>query len=156
MTDVKLVSEAAAGPVDRLVVQKQSRQLYMLVKGEILFSYSVVFGPRYGLGPKAVEGDLKTPEGLYFIEAKNPQSKYHRSYPNDIDKRFAKEQGKSAGSDIMIHGFPVAPVDGLVPQLVRQMHPNINWTRGCMAVTDSEIEEIFNVVGPSTPIEICP
>ena len=146
--------------VDRIVVQKSSRLLYMMANGKIIKSYSIAMGPQAENGPKEFEGDNKTPEGLYSIEFKNPKSNYYMalkvSYPNAKDLAYAKARNKKAGGFIMVHGFPVRPIDGLVPSEVKESHPLQDWTQGCMAVTDREIEEIYSYVQVATPIEICP
>lgn len=146
--------------VDRIVVQKSSRLLYLMSNGKIVKSYAIAMGPNSEKGPKEFEGDNKTPEGLYSIEFKNPKSNYYMalkvSYPNDQDLAYAKAQGKKAGGFIMVHGFPVRPIDGLIPSEVKDMHPAVYWTQGCMAVTDREIEEIYSYIQVKTPIEICP
>ena len=97
-------------------------------------------------GHKQFEGDGKTPEGTYYISHRNPKSRYHLSlgvsYPNDADRAYAKAAGKSAGGDIMVHGGP--------PRKTNKR----DWTAGCIAVTDREIEEIYAMVKPGTPIYI--
>ncbi len=105
-------------------------------------------------GHKTCEGDGKTPEGLYSISSKNPQSRYHLSlkisYPNQKDRESAKARGASPGGDIMIHGLPKAF------SWLGDSHILKNWTQGCIAVTNEEIEEIFAVIPVGTPIEIMP
>jgi murein L,D-transpeptidase YafK len=147
--------------VDRIVVQKEYKKLYLISGGRILKAYDIAMGPGAKLGPKTYEGDNKTPEGIYNVEFKNPNSKYYMalkvSYPNVRDIKYATEHDRNAGSFIMIHGFPVKAQDGLIPQIVKDVqHPIINWTQGCMAVTDREIEEIYSLVQEKTTIEICP
>ena len=104
--------------------------------------------------------DGRTPEGIYHVELKNAQSAYHKalrvSYPNERDKAFAKANGVNPGGDIMIHGFPSADTKDLQRYALSQTHPQVNWTQGCVAVTDKEIEEIFSLVAVNTTIEICP
>ncbi len=156
-----LSTASESNVADRIVVQKKYRKLYLMSHGAILRSYDIAMGPGAALGPKALEGDNKTPEGIYNVEFKNPKSRYYMalkvSYPNVKDIAYAESKDKSAGNYIMIHGFPTAAIDGLIPQIVKdQQHPKINWTRGCMAVTDREIEEIYSLVKEKTTIEICP
>lgn len=158
---LNLMSAPASSAADRIVVQKKYKKLYLINDGAIIKSYDIAMGPGAALGPKAFEGDNKTPEGIYNVEFKNPKSKYYMalkvSYPNSKDLNYAESLGKKAGNFIMIHGFPTAAIDGLIPQLVKDVqHPKINWTRGCMAVTDREIEEIYSLVKEKTTIEICP
>ncbi|CAE79907.1 L,D-transpeptidase family protein [Bdellovibrio bacteriovorus] len=140
--------------VERIVVSKDRKELYLISGETLLKVYPVAFG-RNPVGHKQFEGDNKTPEGLYSIDYKNPQSQYtkalHVSYPNKADVEFAKAQGKSAGGDIMIHGLPSEERKG---QAVGLIHP-MNWTQGCVAVTNPEIEEIYSLVKEKTLIEIC-
>lgn len=153
--DMSLVSDA-----DYIVVSKSRRLLYLLSHGRVVKAYDVAFGFGAKSGPKIQSGDGRTPEGLYSIESKNPASKYHLSlkisYPEQTDIDFALKNKVDPGSDIMIHGFPGGPVDGLDPDVVRQTHPAADWTRGCIAVTDHEIEEIFSLVKNQVSVEICP
>lgn len=104
------------------------------------------------LGHKQFEGDGKTPEGLYYIDRRNPDSRYHLSigisYPNPHDAVLASELGRSAGSDIFIHG---QGPEGRALSRLRQ-----DWTAGCIAVTDAEVEDIYAMVRDGTPIMITP
>ncbi|WII70641.1 L,D-transpeptidase family protein [Bdellovibrio sp. 22V] len=142
--------------VDRLLVSKDRREMYLMKDEVVLKTYKVAFGlqPR---GHKQFEGDNKTPEGIYYIDGKNPQSAYylslHVSYPNKSDVEFARSKGKSPGGDIMVHGFP-NPSRPDFRNFVQGFHP-YNWTAGCIAVTDSEMYEIYNIVDVGTVIEIC-
>ncbi len=159
MTDILQDSEATR--TDLIVVQKKYRKLYLMSKGRIIKSYPIAMGPAADKGPKEFEGDNKTPEGLYHIEFKNPKSNYYMalkvSYPNSNDIKYAKFKNQNPGGFIMVHGFPIKSIDGLIPETVKhQLHPEINWTQGCMAVTDREIEEIYSYVPEKTNIEICP
>jgi murein L,D-transpeptidase YafK len=167
MTGVRLLNSSnelvnqADLKADRIVVQKEYKKLYLMSQGFIIKSYDIAMGPGASLGPKAFEGDNKTPEGMYNVEFKNPNSKYYMalkvSYPNARDTSYALSQKRSAGGYIMIHGFPVAEQDGLIPEIVKNnLHPRVNWTQGCMAVTDREIEEIYSLVQEKVAIEICP
>jgi murein L,D-transpeptidase YafK len=142
-----------AGVADRIVVNKQERELLLLAGGETLKRYRVALGghPR---GHKTQQGDQRTPEGVYHIAARNPRSAYHRalriSYPNQRDQTQATRRGVSPGGDIMIHGLP----NGL--GWIGRFHRWLDWTAGCIAVTNSEIEEIWRAVPDGTPIEIKP
>lgn len=136
------------GPdVTQVQVHKADRKMYLLHDSEVLAEYdiSLGFAP---VGHKQFEGDGKTPEGAYFISHRNPKSYYHLSlgisYPNDADRAFAAENNKQAGGDIFIHGGPPRKVS------VR------DWTAGCIAVTDRQIETIYAMVKPGTPIFIMP
>lgn len=144
-------------PVTSVLIRKDIRRLYLLHFNTIIKSFPVALGIRPS-GHKQRKGDLRTPEGLYFINHKKDDSSYHLSlqisYPNAKDILEAKLKGVDPGGDIFIHGLPNEP--GLKKELLGGIHPLINWTLGCVAVTDPEIEEIFSRVQLGTPIEICP
>lgn len=131
--------------VTQVQVHKEARKLYLLHKGQVLKSYDIALGFA-PVGHKQFEGDGKTPEGLYFITHRNPGSAYHRSlgisYPNAKDRAAAAAAGKEPGGDIFIHGGPTGPIE------------QRDWTWGCIAVTDRQIEEIYAMVKPGTPIWI--
>ena len=138
-------------PVTQIVVNKSARQMLFLSGNTVIKSYNVGLGnePR---GHKQFSGDGKTPEGLYYIDRRNPDSRYHLSlgvsYPNVQDAAFALSQGQNAGGDIFIHGQgPEGKV--LAPQ-------KRDWTVGCIAVTDDEVEDIYAMVRDGTPILIAP
>lgn len=136
------------GPeVTQIQVSKADRKLYLFNNDRVLKSYDIGLGFA-PVGDKEFEGDGKTPEGAYFISYKNPDSQYHLSlkisYPNEADIAFAEAQGKSPGGDIVIHGGPVNPTN------------KRDWTWGCIAVTDREIEVIYSMVKEGTPIYILP
>jgi murein L,D-transpeptidase YafK len=146
--------KAEGHPIERIVVSKDRKELY-LVSGETLFrKYTVALGvfPR---GHKQFQGDRKTPEGIYSINGKNPNSKFHLSlgvsYPNKKDIAAAHALGKSTGGDIMVHGLPNP---GPMTDLIYDLHP-MNWTSGCIAVTNQEIEEIYSLVQVGALIETC-
>jgi murein L,D-transpeptidase YafK len=144
----------AAGTVaDRVVVWKSKRQLELYANGRLLKRYAVSLG-RNPVGPKLQEGDKRTPEGLYAVELHNPHSSFHLalkvSYPSPADRTAAAKRGFAPGSDIMIHGM----TNGL--GLIGRFHRRVDWTAGCIAVTNSEIEEIYRAVPDGTPIEIHP
>ncbi|TLM66319.1 MAG: tetratricopeptide repeat protein [Deltaproteobacteria bacterium] len=144
---------ALTGPVDRILIEKKARLLKLISKGEVIKSYRVALGGNPE-GAKDRQGDNKTPEGMYFIDAKNRDSRYHLSlhisYPNEQDRLRARELGVSPGGDIMIHGIG----NGL--SWVGGAHADIDWTKGCIAVTDGEIEEIDGLAPVGTPVEIRP
>ena len=133
--------------VDLIVVWKSKRRLTLFKNQKPLKSYFIRLGfdP---IGPKRKEGDGRTPEGSYRITHKNPSSAFHKSlgisYPNENDKLLAKQYGVSPGKDIFIHGGPKNLFT----------HIFFDWTEGCIAVTDSEIDEIYNAVLINTPIYI--
>jgi murein L,D-transpeptidase YafK len=138
---------------DRIVVAKAAREMVLLANGQVLKTYQVALG-RNPVGPKEMEGDRKTPEGTYVIDFRNPKSAYHRalhiSYPSPDDLRRASENGVSPGGDIMIHGLRKGA------EWAGADHRYFDWTKGCIAVTNEEIEEIWRVVLDGTPIEIRP
>lgn len=139
--------------VDRILVEKSNRRLMLISQGEVLKSYKIALGGD-PVGPKERKGDNKTPEGIYFINGRNRDSRFHLSlrisYPNEKDKKRAKELGVSPGGDIMIHGIK----NGF--SWVGDAHSGIDWTKGCIAVTDEEIEEIDKAAPNGTVVEIRP
>ncbi len=140
-------------PADKVLIEKKERRLTLLSKGEVIKSYKIALGGN-PVGPKERQGDNKTPEGTYTIDSRNRNSGYHLSlhisYPNDKDKMRAKELGVSPGGDIMIHGIK----NGL--SWIGTLHAEIDWTKGCIAVTDQEMEEIYRLVPNGTIVEIRP
>ena len=141
------------------MISKDRHKLYLLSEGRIVNEYKVSFGFGYKQGAKFKEGDGRTPEGMYSVAFKNSNSKFHMalkvSYPNKNDILVAQKLNESPGSDIMIHGLPGSMIDNLIPSVIQRIHTLIDWTQGCIAVTDPEIEEIFSLVQEKTPIEIC-
>lgn len=134
---------------DFVLVDKSDRTLTLYAAGRLVRTYGgLQFGDR-PQGHKRFEGDEKTPEGRYTIDARNPNSAFHLSlrisYPNAADRAFAASQGRSPGGDIFIHGQPNGLTAGRVPG---------DWTDGCIAVTNAEIEELWGAVADGTPIEI--
>ncbi|MHC1741879.1 MAG: murein L,D-transpeptidase family protein [Syntrophobacteraceae bacterium] len=138
---------------DRVVVEKSARRLTLLQQGAPVRAYSIALG-RSPLGHKEREGDGRTPEGLYRIDSVKLDSAYHRalhiSYPDARDAEAARKKGCSPGGAIMIHGIR----NGL--GWVGRLHRLVDWTAGCIAVTDREIEELWRAVPVGTPIEIKP
>lgn len=135
------------GPeVTRVVVYKQMRRMYLLHDNTVLRSYRIGLGFAPN-GDKQISGDGRTPEGHYLIDRRNPDSKYHLSigidYPNEADIAEAEALGKDPGGDIFIHGQGRG-FSFLIP----------DWTWGCIAVTNDEIEEIYAMVRDGTPISI--
>lgn len=135
-------------PVTAVVVQKANRKLFLLDGNQVLKQYDMQLGGD-PIGPKQFEGDMKTPEGQYFISHRNPNSRYYLSlgisYPNDKDRAFAEAAGKPPGGDIFIHGQdPKAKAKGG------------DWTAGCIAITDREMEQVYAMVRPGTPIFLYP
>jgi murein L,D-transpeptidase YafK len=146
-------SSASISEVDKVVVIKKERLLELYRNGEIVKTYRVALG-RHPVGPKVCAGDDRTPEGTYYLNWRNAHSKFHRSlhisYPNAEDRLKAKALGLSPGSDIMIHGLPKGYGD------LGEWHRTLDWTKGCIAVTNSEIDEIWKLVPDGTPIVIKP
>lgn len=138
---------------DSIVVEKAKRTLTLYYLGRPVRRYLVALGT-HPVGPKVEQGDGRTPEGLYHIELHNPDSKYHLSlkvsYPNASDVAAAAARGVSTGGDIMIHGLPKAFED------YGAKHRQWDWTSGCIAVTNDEIEEIWSAVGDGVSIQIKP
>jgi murein L,D-transpeptidase YafK len=144
---------APSGVADRVVVEKAQRKLTLYRAGRPLKTYEVALG-RNPIGHKEREGDGRTPEGMYRIDFHKRNSSFHRalhvSYPNVTDRARALAQGVSPGGDIMIHGLPKAFAT------VGSAHRLHDWTEGCVAVTNSEIEEIWAAVPDGTPIDLRP
>ncbi|MCI2400038.1 L,D-transpeptidase family protein [Aliiroseovarius subalbicans] len=142
-------SKTYRGPaVTRVIVLKEERKLFLMHGNTAIKSYDVELGfaPE---GDKSFEGDGRTPEGRYYIDRRNPNSLFHRSlgisYPNPQDRAIASSKGRSAGGDIFIHGGR-RPIDPKGP----------DWTAGCIAVENREIETIYAMVRTGTPIDIYP
>ena len=138
---------------DRIVIRKSARTLSVFRNGHEMKTYRVALGAQ-PVGPKEQEGDMKTPEGLYTIDYRNPHSDYHLalhiSYPRPEDVRRAAARGVSAGCDIMIHGLPNG--DGSRAA----SYQGKDWTAGCIALTDAEIEELWRITPDGVPVEIVP
>ena len=143
----------AGTTIDRIVVEKSARRLSVFRNGNQIKTYRIALG-RSPLGAKQEEGDMKTPEGIYKIDGRNPQSSFHLalhvSYPSDEDDKRAAAHGVSAGFDIMIHGIQNGR------GWIGAFHRWSDWTAGCIAVTDEEIEELWRVTPDGTTIEIRP
>jgi len=138
---------------DSILILKREHMLELLSAGKVIRTYRVALG-RGGLAPKAREGDARTPEGHYIIDSKNAKSAYYRalhvSYPDSEDRKRAAALGLNPGGAIMIHGLP----NGM--GWLGASHRLYDWTLGCIAVTDNEIDEIWNLVPVGTPVEIRP
>ncbi|ENV66088.1 Uncharacterized protein conserved in bacteria [Acinetobacter junii] len=144
-------------PVTTIEVFKQQRQLKLKHHDQVIRSYPIRLGFN-PMGHKQFEGDGKTPEGTYTIDWRNPQSAYykslHISYPNPNDLAYAKQRQKSAGGDVMIHGTVPTPVRSF-PASSTYM-PRKDWTLGCIAVTNADMDEIWQLVKNGTQIIIHP
>ncbi len=135
-------------PVTFVVVEKAERKMYLLHHEKVLKKYDIGLGfaPE---GHKEFEGDGRTPEGLYTIDRRNPDSRFHLSvgisYPNEADREYAKAQEKEPGGDIFIHG-----------QGPRHQKSRGDWTEGCIWITDRQMEDVYAMVKDGTPILIRP
>lgn len=140
-------------PAERIVVLKSERKLHLYSEGEVLRSFDIALGlaPE---GPKREAGDFRTPEGQYFIEWKNAESDYFMalkvSYPNERDRALAAAEGVDPGGMIMIHGDPN---NGRFSAMRSQ---GMDWTDGCIAVSNSDMVDIWLMTSEGMPIEIRP
>jgi murein L,D-transpeptidase YafK len=148
-----LTSAAEIGPADLVVVEKAERRMTLYRAGEVIDTYRIALGFN-PIGDKEHQGDGRTPEGRYVIDSKNPQSRFHLSlrvsYPSSGDRKDATDKGLDPGGDIFIHGMPDSW------GWASPFHTMHDWTLGCIAVTNEEIEEIWKLVPVGTPIEIKP
>ena len=143
--------ELCTCPVDKVVVYKKHRLMELWRADTLVRVYRVALG-RKPVGQKTQKGDYKTPEGNYWLDYKNPKSvaykSIHISYPNQTDRQRARKRGVEAGGDIMIHG--------LMPhnRLAGKWHTFKDWTAGCIAVTNKEMDELWSCIKENTPISI--
>lgn len=149
----QLTAAADIQKADEVLVIKSENRLYLLKDGERYASFKVVFGgdPK---GHKEQQGDQRTPEGRYTLDSKNPNSRFyksiHVSYPNQKDRAHAQKLGVDPGGDIKIHGQTngwgwASPVMQL-----------FSWTDGCVALSNSNMDKVWEAIDPGTPIEIRP
>jgi murein L,D-transpeptidase YafK len=149
------VSKAPGKPLhaDKVLVEKAQRRLTLLWHGAAVKAYRVALG-RAPVGRKQCEGDDRTPEGIYRIDSRNAASVYHRalhiSYPNAADVAAARRRGCAPGGAIMIHGIR----NGF--GAIGSLHTARDWTKGCIAVTNAEIKEIWSAVPNGATVEIRP
>jgi murein L,D-transpeptidase YafK len=138
---------------DKIVIAKSARTMTLEEGGQPLKTYKVALGGQ-PVGAKQQQGDHKTPGGEYFVDAKNSRSQFymalHLSYPNAADRLQARKLGVNAGGDVEIHGL------GKQYGWIGARHRLTDWTDGCVAVTNEEIEEIFRIVPIGTRVEIRP
>jgi murein L,D-transpeptidase YafK len=138
---------------DAVLVVKSARRLYLLRDGQPFRSYRIALGLN-PTGPKQEEGDSRTPEGLYRLDARNPESQYflslHVSYPSERDLADAHRRHRSPGGSIMIHGQPN------VPHKSAAYYRTADWTDGCIALTNDDMLEVWLLTRTNTPIEIRP
>ncbi len=136
---------------DKVLVEKKKRLMILLKNGEPIKAYKIALG-RNPVGPKERAGDGRTPEGTYFLDFRKTHSKFykslHISYPNADDLEKAKRRGVSPGNAVMIHGLPKAFED------LGEFHTVTDWTRGCIAVSNREIDEIFQMLPRNVPVPI--
>jgi len=138
---------------DLIVVMKSKRVMLLMKEGKVLKAYRISLG-KVPVGKKTVQGDGKTPEGRYYIEGRNPHSNFYKSlkisYPNEEDLLRATRLGINPGGSIMIHGLSKKV------EYLGKYHILDDWTEGCIAVTNEEMDEIWQIVPDGTPIEILP
>ena len=146
-----ILSNVAFAGADLVIVDKSERKMYLLEGEKILKEYHVAFGAS-PMGHKQQEGDEKTPEGVYTLDYKKEDSSFYRamhiSYPNETDKANAKKSGVSPGGFIMVHGQRNKL--GWRAAITQQF----NWTNGCIALTNSEMDEFMELVSVGTKIQI--
>lgn len=134
-----------------VLIDKSERKMWLITEGRKYREYDISLGDN-PIGHKEQERDEKTPEGRYTIDYRNPESKYHLSlhidYPREQDRENADSKGVSPGGEIFIHGLPNGAGH------MSLAYQNIDWTDGCIAVNNPEIEEIWELVRDGTPIEI--
>lgn len=140
-------------PITSILVIKHQRKMFLLSDNQPIKTYDIALG-KDPSGAKQFEGDYKTPEGVYTIYHKSTQSEFYKSigisYPNEKEKKFAQEMGKHPGGQIRIHGFKN---DFMGDQTGGK---KVDWTAGCIAVTNAEMDEIFDLVETGIPITIEP
>ncbi|MBL6990520.1 MAG: L,D-transpeptidase family protein [Bacteriovoracaceae bacterium] len=151
----------------KVIIVKNKRRLYLVHHSMVYKEYKISLGQN-PLGHKQMEGDSKTPEGEYRIDWRNSSSKYHLSlhisYPNEQDKKNANTKGVSPGGNIMIHGLPndlgilseFLDNYDLDDEWIKKVIHLFDWTQGCIAVNDEDIEQIWELVPDGTPIFILP
>lgn len=138
---------------DKVVIEKAARKLYLLQKGKAFRTFKIALGIR-PVGDKKKEGDFKTPEGSYLLDSRNQNSDFflsiHVSYPSQTDRREASKLGVDPGGAIMIHGQPNEPTKS------ETYYRTQDWTNGCIAVSNSDMIDIWLMTAENTPIEIRP
>jgi murein L,D-transpeptidase YafK len=148
-----IATHTATTQADKVLIQKSARQLTLLSHGQPFRSYHISLGS-HPKGAKERQGDGRTPEGIYIVDSRNASSKYHLalhvSYPNAADRARARRMRASPGGEIMIHGTPNRW------RGVRFVFAHTDWTAGCIAVSDHDIEEIWKLVPNGTAVEIRP
>lgn len=150
----EMIFEPEPVKADAVLVKKSEKSLYLLKDGKPLKRYHVVFGPR-AKGPKLMEGDERTPEGEYTLDFKNEKSRFHKSirisYPNELDVARARKHNVDPGGDIMIHG-----TKNSWSAKTAAKAKNHNWTDGCIALSNNDMDEVWDAIELGTPIKILP
>ncbi len=138
---------------DKILVEKGERKLHLLLDGVKFRTYNIALGV-VPVGDKEREGDQKTPEGTYRMDQRNPDSDYflsiHISYPNNLERQEARQNGVNPGGQIMIHGQPNSP------NYSAAYYRQEDWTNGCIAVSNSDMIDIWLMTPDNVPIEILP
>jgi murein L,D-transpeptidase YafK len=138
---------------DKVLVEKSKRKLHLLKDNQPFRTYDIALGSA-PVGDKEREGDQKTPEGLYYLDMRNPSSDFFLSirvsYPSSKDRMEARRKGQDPGGQIMIHGQPN------VPSYSAAYYAKSDWTNGCIAVSNSDMIDIWLMTPNNVPIEILP
>ncbi len=150
------VSSVSAGDfplADKVLVEKEKRKLHLLRNGMPFRTFDIALGSQ-PLGDKEMEGDQKTPEGVYMLDGRNPDSDFflsiHISYPSPRERAAARQKGQDPGGQIMIHGQPNLPTYSAA------FYAREDWTNGCIAVSNSDMIDIWLMTPDFVPIEITP
>tara|TARA_B100001250_G_C19777328_1_gene780188 strand:- start:943 stop:1425 length:483 start_codon:yes stop_codon:yes gene_type:complete len=147
------VNTFAQDSIDKIIIKKSERQLYVIKNNKVLKKYDIALG-KNPIGHKQKEGDKKTPEGYYFIDGKNAKSNFflslHTSYPSYFDKQVAFKKNKDPGKHIAIHGLPPAFL------LSQYLFDGADWTDGCIALNNSDMQELWDLTREGTTIIIEP
>lgn len=148
---------ATAGPaatsVDKLLLLKSERKLHLLHRGQVVRSYRISLG-KQPTGAKRFQGDMRTPEGFYWVDWRKQSAKYnlsmHISYPNQRDREYAASAGRDPGGAIMLHGTPIDE------EYDEWFFHTLDWTEGCIALLNKDMQEVWSLVKDGTLIEIRP
>ena len=153
---ISYLSPLSAGEfpeADQVVVEKAARKLHLMQNGEVFRTFDIALGIQPA-GDKQREGDFRTPEGSYLLDVRNPNSEFflsiHISYPNRQDRSEARKEGVEPGGSIMIHGQPNVPTKS------ETYYGSQDWTNGCIALSNSDMIDIWLMTGKNTPIDIRP
>ena len=145
--------------IDKVVVYKKLRKMHLIENGKITKTYPVMLGSSYG--KKRMQGDNKTPEGKYIIGWHNPNSRFylslHINYPNAQDRQYAREHSiNDPGDNIFIHGVPKKVFNETNPEKIYQILKLENWTNGCIALSNKDMKEVYELIPDGTALEIFP